>query len=221
MSNVRTTVDARWTGDARAYFWGDPLDVRYHLCEKLSELRNKRVLDAGCNIGAIAGCIDASNTVIGVDSNAEAIAIAKEHQRPNETFIAGDFFTTPYEQPFDVIVLANVIPQHDFSSDRTPQEFMTSMTKLLAPGGTILLTTPNGDNAYYAPKNKILLPSLLTLFPESQWEVRVWGWNPFPMKAGHVLKFIPGIFALLAFLMRLDIRKERAISFYLEAKRKN
>lgn len=220
MDRIRQVIDQHWKGPARKYFWGDPLDVRYYLCAEIAKLHNKRVLDAGCNVGVTTACLDASNEVVGIDLNEEAIAIAGGIA-PSARFIVGDLFDASLRPgPFDAVVLANVLPRHDFASEHVPEELIASMHAALVPGGTLFLTTPNGGNPYYRGKGKIDIAGLERLLGGGGWDLRIYGWNPFPIRAGHVLRHVPGILAFLAWLMRQDIGTRRAVALYAVATRK-
>ena len=82
-------IRALWLREAPQYWWGDPLDVRFFLCEELSKLRNKKILDIGCNVGIALNCADDSNTKYGFDLDAKTIAIAPERGAETSIYLAG------------------------------------------------------------------------------------------------------------------------------------
>lgn len=71
-----------------------------------------RVLDIGCGYGAVAYSLASRSgaTVVGIDINSTDIAQARErYQHPRLKFIEGDALTSIPEEPFDAIVLSNVL----------------------------------------------------------------------------------------------------------------
>lgn len=218
MDPLYKRIEQLWSGSARQYAWGDPLDVRYQLCREVTRIHDARVFDGACNAGIISSCLDASNEVLGVDINADVIEIARK-LNPRATYLVGDLFDTSLRtEPFDVIILSNVLPKHDFSSEHEPKELIASIRDCLKPGGRLLLTTPNGENSYYRGKGKITRPELEALLQEG-WNAQIYGWNPFPIQAGHILRYVPGVMKLLNWLMRRDIGAGRAVAFYVVATR--
>jgi SAM-dependent methyltransferase len=72
----------------------------------------ERVLDIGCGIGAVAASIAERSAapVLGIDLSAENIdAARKRYGRSNLTFVQGDALLDLDPQPFDVVVLSNVL----------------------------------------------------------------------------------------------------------------
>ncbi|HNZ83892.1 MAG TPA: class I SAM-dependent methyltransferase, partial [Candidatus Pacearchaeota archaeon] len=87
--------------------WGDDLDVRYYVCEKLKQIKNKSVLDIGCGQGYLASFIDQSNNYFGVDTDQEDIKEAKKNN-PNKNFECKEF-SFDAKRKFDVVLVANII----------------------------------------------------------------------------------------------------------------
>ena len=63
--------------------WGDNLDVRYYVCKKLKQIKDKSILDIGCGQGYLASYIDESNDYLGIDTDWKDIQEAKE-SNPNK-----------------------------------------------------------------------------------------------------------------------------------------
>ena len=107
----------------------------------------KRVLDAGCGIGYGSSFLakKAASEVIAVDISDEALAeAAKYYQYPNLRFLKGDvekLLENPdVSGPFDAIVnLENL--EHLHHGDR----FVEGARACLSVGGTLVVSTPNGD----------------------------------------------------------------------------
>lgn len=84
------------------------------------------VLDIGCGIGALAHSMatKADAVVTGIDLNGENIATASQFQHPNLTFIQGDALQELPPQPFETIVISNVLEhiEHRVEFLKTLQE---------------------------------------------------------------------------------------------------
>ena len=86
--------------------------MRYHdfFVERISS--EERVLDIGCGIGAVAYDVaeKAGARVVGIDLNADNIALARErYAHPRVKYCAGDALKALPDQPFDVVILSNVL----------------------------------------------------------------------------------------------------------------
>jgi SAM-dependent methyltransferase len=86
--------------------------TRYHdfFVERIR--RRERVLDLGCGKGELAADIAerAGATVVGVDRYAEYLRFARERFRdPRLTFVEADIVEYDPPEPFDVVVLSNVL----------------------------------------------------------------------------------------------------------------
>jgi len=95
-----------------------------------------RVLDWGCGSGALTPHCDPA-TYTGVDIERSVIETARE-RHPAAHFHLLDAFDDAAHGPFDTIVALAVIEHLP-----DPDAFISRMRGLLAPGGHIVLTTPN------------------------------------------------------------------------------
>lgn len=110
----------------------------------------KRVLDAGCGEGFGTWTLaDAAAEVVGVDYSADAVAECRRlwcsQERPNLRFERVDL-TRPedFAERFDVVLCFQVIEHiHD------TRPFLDSLAARLAPGGTLVLTTPNRLGSFF------------------------------------------------------------------------
>ena len=103
--------------------------------------RGKRVLDAGCGEGFCTQALaDVAASVVGADYHAEAVETARRTWRkPNLTFRVADLAReSPGAGQFDLVVNFQVL-------EHIPDEiaFLRNLASALAPGGALLLTTPN------------------------------------------------------------------------------
>ncbi len=200
-----------------SYFWGDYIDVRYYLCNKLQNIKNKRILDLACGSGVIISTLDKSNNIYGVEIDDQRIQNAKT-LNPHANIIKGDIFNLDFKEKFDVIILANVLPKHDYKSNKTPKELIGYIKQFLRPNGAIHLTTPNSDNTYYRKTTKFVNEEYLkNLFQGFNYKMRYW--NPFPIQLHKILKFLPFIFDFLESIS--NIRNKSCVSFYCEISLKN
>jgi SAM-dependent methyltransferase len=109
-----------------------------------------RVLDAGCGEGYGAALLaEAAAHVLGVD-RAEAIAVAARRRHPRLEFRAFDLARLDaLEERFDLVVSFQVIEHLP-----EPEAFLAALAARTAPGGTLVVTTPNrlasvSENPYH------------------------------------------------------------------------
>lgn len=137
--------------------WGKDFDYdeARHLAAyryALPLVAGRRVVDAGCGEGwGTQTLADVALAVVGLDYSADAIAVCCQRWRkPNLTF--RQFDLTRAESlgaQFDVVTNFQVLEHmHD---DRA---FLQALKRLVAPGGRLLLTTPNrlktfSENPYH------------------------------------------------------------------------
>jgi SAM-dependent methyltransferase len=216
MAGIYKKINKLWQNYAPQYFWGDPLDVRFYLCKELSKIKNKKILELGCNAGIILNCLDKSNNITGIDINEKALQIAKKIN-PEIQILKKDMFNLSYKNEFDVVILANVLPKHDFESNHEPEELISLAYSFLKDGGQFFLTIPNAANRYYKTRGKFVDYPYLKNLLEGKFDYSIKGWNPFPIQLGRVLKYIPGIFSLLELQMAKGIRSGKCVAFYAEA----
>ena len=185
----------------------------------MGEIRNKRVLDVGCNAGIISSCIDASNEITAIDANKDAVELAKK-LCPNVKYIVSDFFKEKLPTGrFDAVVLAHALPKDNYASEHEPTELLKLIWGWLVPGGTLYLTTPNADYPYYRKKGKTINHSkLLSLLKEQPWEFDTYPWNPISIYLSKA-PFPEVNFYLLKLLMAKKAGPGRCVSFFAIARK--
>ena len=69
MVNFHHVVKDKYLSIAPDLWWGDDLDVRFFLLRHLVKIKNKKILDIGCNVGISISFLDKSNDLYGIDNN--------------------------------------------------------------------------------------------------------------------------------------------------------
>lgn len=101
----------------------------------------ERVLDLGCTAGAVAHFLTTHGSeTVGVDSEPLAIARGRELFPELELHVA-DVADLPFEdETFDKAVAADLVEHLD---ERTLERMLAEAYRVLRPGGTLSLYTPN------------------------------------------------------------------------------
>ncbi len=122
---LRERIDAHWHGDGASFM---PLSA-------------KRVLDVGCGAGLLCEPLARLGAAVtGIDAAAENIAAARAHAALSGLTIdyrAGGIEALAGET-FDLVTSLEVI-EHV----ATPDAFVAGLAAALAPGGLLILSTPN------------------------------------------------------------------------------
>jgi 2-polyprenyl-6-hydroxyphenyl methylase/3-demethylubiquinone-9 3-methyltransferase len=131
---IRAAIDAHWRGDSRG----------------VRPLAGKRALDVGCGAGLLCEPLARLGAeMTGVDAAAENIAAASDHAAGAGLTIAyrcGDIGALGL-QGFDLVTSMEVI---EHVADK--QGFVSALADALAPGGLMVLSTPNRT-----PASRLLL----------------------------------------------------------------
>jgi 2-polyprenyl-6-hydroxyphenyl methylase / 3-demethylubiquinone-9 3-methyltransferase len=125
----------------RLKYLRDMIDQHWQCDERVRRpLEGKTALDVGCGAGLLAEPLARLGAkVAGVDATSELIAVAREHAREmglDVDYRAADVLDI--EGRFDLVTCMEVI-EHV----ATPAAFAGALAKRLAPGGLLVLSTPN------------------------------------------------------------------------------
>jgi trans-aconitate methyltransferase len=120
-----------------------------------------RVLDLGCNTGELLALLPADATVVGVDRNAEALAVARQRW-PAAHFIEADVAALPPLGRFDLVLSVGLL-QSGALDDRALVRHVVQ--ELLAPDGAVIFGWPNcryiaGEVEYGARMKNFTEPEL-------------------------------------------------------------
>jgi 2-polyprenyl-3-methyl-5-hydroxy-6-metoxy-1,4-benzoquinol methylase len=141
---------------------------RYHFADQYCA--GQSVLDAGCGTGYGSAhlAISGAARVVGVDIADEAIAEAKRlYARDNLRFLKGDVEQLSkipdLHPPFDVAVnLENI--EHL----KNPTRFLAELRQVLKSGGTLVVSSPNGDLTERDHEGRIKNPYHIREFTEDE-----------------------------------------------------
>lgn len=125
LAYIRAAVDAQWGGDAGGF----------------APLAGKTALDAGCGAGLLAEPLARLGAAVtGVDAAPENIGAARAHAEASG--LAIDYVAGEVEQlgarRFDLVTSMEVV---EHVTD--PAAFVATLAGLVAPGGLLILSTPN------------------------------------------------------------------------------
>ena len=119
----------------------DQIDQHWQ-CDECSRrpLEGKAALDVGCGAGLLAEPLARLGAAVtGLDASAELVAVARDHARAvglDIDYRSGEL--AELQGRFDLVTCMEVI---EHVAD--PAAFVTALAKRLAPGGLLILSTPN------------------------------------------------------------------------------
>lgn len=177
--------------DLTSPWWGEH---RSRYCFARPHARGKRVLDIACGTGF--GCEmlaqGGATEVVGVDVDTAALAAAQQGIRSQSvTFLLANGTALPFESGrFDLVTSFETlehIPEN--------QKFVSELRRILAPSGTLILSTPNVLVTARYPRNPFHVhefrPDELNLLLRQHFaRVEMFGQHLAP--SYRVMPFLPG-----------------------------
>lgn len=119
------------------------VDAAWGVSQALRKYRAVSVLEAGCGLGYFTYALKrAGYSVLGIDVSQEAVAKATRAYGDLYKTESIESFAHSSEQTFDAVVMVEVIEHLE-----DPITAIADAVRLLSPGGSIVLTTPN--RSYY------------------------------------------------------------------------
>jgi cyclopropane fatty-acyl-phospholipid synthase-like methyltransferase len=144
LSEQREYYDRLWSKLARRPVKHQHLKNRMYAIRRwvsaLELPEGARILDFGCGLGDISNLLSSFGTVDGIDLSPAATEIAAQ-RFPHINFSHGDLFEEPIEDRSYHLVVSSEVFEHVATERRN--DFLNRIERLLAPGGYLLLTTPN------------------------------------------------------------------------------
>ena len=209
---------AAFAGSAPQRFWHQ---TRFEVClDMLDAGAGMRILDVGCGSGVFADMVAAvgGTEVTAVDGNREAVSFA-EHQfsRSNLSFVHGLVDELAFESSsFDRISCLEVIEHIHPEQGRA---VMQTFHRLLAPGGRLVISTPNMHSYWPALEWSL---DRLRLVPTMDGEQHVAGYHPRALRAlgqetGFRLRSTRTLFVLSPWLALANWRLAKALHRLEEA----
>ncbi|MBI3825261.1 MAG: class I SAM-dependent methyltransferase [Candidatus Rokubacteria bacterium] len=212
----------KWMDHAPHLWWGDRLDARFVVADRLAALTGRRVLDVGCNAGVMLSELGAGSAAIGLDLSAQALELARKLV-PSVPLVQGDMLALPFaDGAFDAVIFCGMleVPPHDRKSAAVAE-----LARVLRRGGVAYITTPNRAHLRYRGNRRMLsvtYEELQTLL-RPHFAAPIRGFDPFPpfpwFLPNRVLARIPGIWRLLDVLMRRGFGTRASCMFIVEAVR--
>lgn len=178
-------IKSKYMTYAPNMWWGDDLDVRFFLLKSLSGIKDKKILDVGCNIGLTISLLDESNDTYGIDIDDSCIDKARL-LNPKSIILKGsmDNLQEFEDGIFDIIIMGNVLPGFDFGLEGSREDFIQKtfreITRILAKTGKVYFTTPNGESVHYKNRNKVGYEKLQGYFTNAGLSGEILGWNSIP-----------------------------------------
>ena len=140
------------------------------LIEGLQLRGDEHILDLGCGDGALTACLAdrvRGGRVVGIDASRGMIEAAREHQRPNLSFLLMDINGLDFENTFD-IVFSNAalhwIPEHG--------QLYRRALRAMKPGGLVRFNFGSAGNCAHfikAVQETMALPVFAQFFNDFQW----------------------------------------------------
>jgi ubiquinone/menaquinone biosynthesis C-methylase UbiE len=148
------------------YWWSNRF---YALLAKRFGPSTGRLLEVGCGMGDLLQFLQTRYAIFGTDINPWALAQA-QNKLPQGNFLlvsAEDLRAFP-QAAFQIVIAKHVIEhlQH-------PDQAISEMSRVLAPGGLLVLATPNLDSAMRLRKKDKWIgykdPTHISLRPPHEW----------------------------------------------------
>ncbi|MFC1544760.1 class I SAM-dependent methyltransferase [Gemmatimonadota bacterium] len=244
---LRRRIIERWMKYAPARWWGDPVDIRFFLAERLAALQGRKILDVGCNAGILASvATEAGNEVFGIELDSDALseyrALSGAENIPLRAARAS-WNQLPFaRQEFDTLLLGWVLYYEPRIEDKI--RALSRLSDLLVPGGELLFVEANrlcpiqgrGRNCFWTPGEAAEFLS------HHGYEVEeLVYWNPLPSMLcylprgikmqlprnllltlyppGKLVQYFPGWFEMFSRMGKSSLLQDACRSYFLRARK--
>jgi len=143
-------------------WWGDDVDIRFHLIFKIKNIKNKKVLDVGGGIGIISAELDITNLRVNADSNFNDLIKCKKNVDPKIQGVCCFMLNLPFrDNVFNMTISASSLQyaknkdlmenhiqeKNDIKKYPSVQKSLHEIYRTLENEGKLILVTPN--NLFY------------------------------------------------------------------------
>jgi len=143
-------------------WWGDDVDIRFHLIFKIKNIKNKKILDVGGGIGIISAELDITNLRVNADSNFNDLIKCKKDVDTKIQGVCCFMLNLPFkDNVFDLTISASSLQyaknkdlkekqfqvKNDIKKYPSVQKSLHEIYRTLKNEGKLILVTPN--NLYY------------------------------------------------------------------------
>lgn len=148
------------------YWWSNRF---YALLARRHAPRQGRALEVGCGLGHLLSWLTDRYQVYGTDINAWALQQAQRNVPQGSFALASAEDLGAFPAGSFQIVIAKHVVEHLHQ----PRQALSEMSRVLAPGGVLLLATPNLDSPMRAWKKEGWVgykdPTHISLKPPAEW----------------------------------------------------
>lgn len=135
-------IEEMWDPEAAPHVWNQYHSQLETYLAFAPEDRHLRILDVGCAQGTLALLLaERENRVVAVDLRQHFLDYAvSRHERGDIRFVCGDVLNMDAPGEFDLIFCNQLVEHLVF-----PEALIRKLIGWLAPGGRLVVTTPNGS----------------------------------------------------------------------------
>lgn len=148
------------------YWWSNRFYA--HLARKHGP-PSGRVLEVGCGLGHLLGWLTDKYRVFGADINSWALAESRRNvPQGNFVLLSAEELDAFKDSAFQIVIAKHVVEHlHD------PERAVAEMGRVLAPGGLLVLATPNLSSPMRGVKKDLWIgyqdPTHINMLPPEQW----------------------------------------------------
>ncbi len=147
------------------YWWSNRF---YAILARRHGRRGARLLEVGCGLGHLVGQLEDDFETSAIDINAWALTRARE-VAPRTSLSVGSAEELPFaDAAFGVVIIKHIVEHLTH-----PERAIAELGRVLAPGGVLILSTPNLDSLLKPWKGEKWIgyqdPTHISLRPPREW----------------------------------------------------